>query len=199
MATTEELGTDGRPRPRRADAERNLSALLESAKAVFAASGVDAPAKEITDAAGLGVGTLYRHFPRRADLIVAVLQHEIDACADAATALGTLHTPYEALRLWVRDYVDLVGTKRGLAAALHSGETTFAGLHGYVAERLEPAVDTLLAAAVEAGEIAAKVEVHELLVALSLLCQPVPVVDLDLDYHLRMVTVFVEGLRPGPD
>jgi AcrR family transcriptional regulator len=157
MATTEKLRTDGQARRKRVDAERNLNALLASAKAVFATSGVDAPAKEITDAAGLGVGTLYRHFPRRADLIVAVLHQEIDACADAATALRAQHTPYEALRLWVHRYVDLIGTKRGLAEALHSGDTTFAGLHAYVAERLEPVVAALLADAVAADEIAAKV------------------------------------------
>ena len=67
------------PRRRRADAQRNVDALLEAAKSVFATSGVDAPAKEITDLAGVGVGTLYRHFPQRADLVAAVLQREIDA------------------------------------------------------------------------------------------------------------------------
>jgi AcrR family transcriptional regulator len=67
------------PRRRRSDAQRNVGALLEAARSVFVVSGVDAPAKEITDLAGVGVGTLYRHFPRRSDLIVAVLQHEIDA------------------------------------------------------------------------------------------------------------------------
>jgi AcrR family transcriptional regulator len=86
---------EGPVRRKRADAERNLHALLESAKAVFARSGVDAPAKEITDAAGLGVGTLYRHFPRRSDLIVAVLHHEIDACAEAASVLRGQHGPYD--------------------------------------------------------------------------------------------------------
>src|SRR4051812_13992127 len=108
MPSTEVLHEGGPIRRKRADAERNLNALLESAKAVFARSGVDAPAKEITDAAGLGVGTLYRHFPRRADLIVAVLQHEIDTCAQAATALRAEHTPYEALQAWALRYVELV-------------------------------------------------------------------------------------------
>jgi AcrR family transcriptional regulator len=168
----------------RADAERNLSALLESAKAVFASSGVDAPAKEITDAAGLGVGTLYRHFPRRADLIVAVLHHEIDACAAAAAAL---RNEDDALRQWVLRYIELVGTKRGLAEALHSGDPGFAGLHEYVAERLEPAVAELL--------VGTGIDARELLIAVSLLCQPVPAAGLDFDYNRRMVMVFIEGLR----
>jgi AcrR family transcriptional regulator len=66
---------------------------VEAAKTVFAGRGVDAPAKEITDLAGVGVGTLYRHFPRRSDLIVAVLQHEIDECVEAADELGATLPP----------------------------------------------------------------------------------------------------------
>jgi len=77
-------GTDP-SRRQRSDAKRNVVALVAAAKTVFAGSGVDAPAKEITDLAGVGVGTLYRHFPRRSDLIVAVLQHEIDECDRAAS------------------------------------------------------------------------------------------------------------------
>src|SRR5450631_3442994 len=80
-------------RRQRSDAKRNDVALVEAAKTVFASSGVDAPAKEITDLAGVGVGTLYRHFPRRSDLVKAVLEHEIDACAAAASALAAAHEP----------------------------------------------------------------------------------------------------------
>ncbi len=72
-------GTPFRIRRQRVDAQRNVGALLEAAKTVFAEAGVDAPAKQIADLAGVGVGTLYRHFPRRADLIVAVLEREFDA------------------------------------------------------------------------------------------------------------------------
>lgn len=193
MTATDELHHDGRGRRRRADAERNLSALLESAKAVFATSGVDAPAKEITDAAGLGVGTLYRHFPRRADLIMAVLRHEIDACAEAASAMRAGRGPYDALRQWVDRYVDLVGTKRGLAEAFHSGEAAFTGLQDYVAERLEPVVADLIAGARAAGEIGLELDARELLYAVALLCQPMP--GFDFDCNRRMVAVFIGGLR----
>jgi AcrR family transcriptional regulator len=85
-------------RSRRADAQRNVDALLAAAKAVFASSGVDAPAKQITDLAGLGVGTLYRHFPRRSDLVVAVINYDIDVCAAAAHELAARHEPWAALR-----------------------------------------------------------------------------------------------------
>src|SRR5437660_326894 len=76
------------PRRLRADAQRNIDSLLEAAKAVFATSGVDAPPKEIAHRAGVGVGTLYRHFPRRSDLVKAVVEREIEACAEAAPALS---------------------------------------------------------------------------------------------------------------
>ncbi|WP_246126288.1 TetR/AcrR family transcriptional regulator [Nesterenkonia populi] len=198
-STAAQPPAEGRARRRRADAERNLSALLDAAKAVFAASGVHAPAKEITDNAGLGVGTLYRHFPRRADLVVAVLRHEIDACAEAAAAMRAEHTPYEALRQWVSRYVELVGTKRGLAEALHSDDQAFAGLRDDVAERLEPVVTELIADALDADEMVAGLDARELLYAIGLLGQPVPAADIGADYNQRMVAVFMEGLRHSPN
>src|SRR5258708_29729114 len=85
------------PRALRADAQRNIGSLLEAAKAVFGTSGVDAPAKEIADLAGVGVGTLYRHFPQRSALVKAVFQREVDACADAAPALAAVPEPGPAL------------------------------------------------------------------------------------------------------
>ena len=87
-------------RPVRADAQRNMDALLEAALAVFATSGVDAPVREIAEKAGVGIGTVYRHFPQRADLVAAVFRHEIDACADAASVLAAAHSPGEALARW---------------------------------------------------------------------------------------------------
>ncbi len=85
-------------RPVRTDVRRNTDALLEAALAVFAASGVDAPVREIAEKAGVGVGTVYRHFPQRSDLIVAVFRRQVDACADAAPVLAAKHKPGEALR-----------------------------------------------------------------------------------------------------
>jgi AcrR family transcriptional regulator len=87
----------GADRRVRADAQRNIDALLEAAKAVFDASGVDAPVRAIAEKAGVGVGTVYRHFPQRADLIAAVFRREMDACADAAPILAAEHEPFEAL------------------------------------------------------------------------------------------------------
>src|ERR1700761_2985883 len=131
----------------RADAQRNIDTLLQTAMAVFATSGVDAPIREIAEKAGVGVGTLYRHFPQRSDLIAAVFRREIDACADAAPALAAVHSPFEALAQWMQRYADFIATKRGLASALHSGDPAYNQLPDHYKQRLEPALQTLLDAA----------------------------------------------------
>ena len=146
------------PRRRRADAQRNVDALLEAARTVFDTSGVDAPAKEITDLAGVGVGTLYRHFPQRSDLVKAVVESGIDAVADAGPALAATFEPAEALTRWIDRFTELLATKRGLASALHSGDPAFAGLPGYFLERLGPALSALLDAAAAEGAIRGDIE-----------------------------------------
>jgi AcrR family transcriptional regulator len=183
------------PRRQRADAQRNIASLLEAAKAVFAESGVDAPAKEIADLAGVGVGTLYRHFPQRSDLVKAVLEHEIDACAAAASALAADHEPGVALEKWLYRYTEFLATKRGFAAALHSGDPAFDALPGYFFERVAPALGSLLEAAGAAGEIRADISARDLLRAIALLCLPIP--DEGLAYSQRMVAVLIDGLRYG--
>jgi hypothetical protein len=137
-------GPERAPRRLRADAQRNIDSLLEAAKAVFATSGVDAPAKEIADLAGVGVGTLYRHFPQRSDLVKAVFQREVDACADAAPVLTAAHEPGAALAKWLHRYTEFLATKRGLATALHSGDPAFDALPGYFMQRLGPTLGSLL-------------------------------------------------------
>jgi len=179
----------------RADAQRNIGSLLEAAKAVFATSGVDAPAKEIADLAGVGVGTLYRHFPQRSDLVKAVVQREIDACADAAAALAASHEPGTALSLWLGRYTELLASKRGLAAALHSGEPAFDALPGYFFQRLGPALGSLLQAAAASGEIRADISPTHLLHAFATLS--VPWADGGAAYSQQMVALLVDGLRYG--
>jgi AcrR family transcriptional regulator len=183
------------PRRLRADAQRNIGALLEAAKAVFGTSGVDAPAKEIADRAGVGVGTLYRHFPQRSDLVRAVLEREIDACADAAPALAAAHGPEAALASWLRRYTEFLATKRGLAAALHSGDPAFDALPGYFYQRIGPALASLVRAAADAGEIRADISAIDLLHAVAHLCLPVP--GEGISYSQRMVAVLIDGLRYG--
>lgn len=182
----------GSSRRQRSDAQRNIVALVEAAKTVFAGSGVDAPAKEITDLAGVGVGTLYRHFPRRSDLIVAVLQHEIDECVEAAEELGATLRPWEALMGWIERFADFVGTKRGLASALHSGDPAYDDLPQHLTDRLEPALQTLLARAVDGGYARDDVTAREVLTTIALICQPVR--GEQPSFNQRMTRVFMEGL-----
>src|SRR5882757_5169384 len=179
----------------RADAQRNIDTLLRTALAVFATSGVDAPIREIAEKAGVGVGTLYRHFPQRADLIAAVFRREIDACADAASTLAAEREPFDALAGWMQRYAAFIAAKRGLAKALHSGDPAFDTLPGYFDQRLRPALRTLLAAAVTAGEVRADVDADDLLGAVASLCMSAH--NAGSGGAERMVALLVDGLRYG--
>ncbi|WP_291415266.1 TetR/AcrR family transcriptional regulator [Actinophytocola sp.] len=185
------------PRRLRADAQRNIDSLLEAAKIVFGTSGVDAPAKEIADLAGVGVGTLYRHFPQRSDLVKAVLQREIDACADAGPALTAAHEPGTALAKWLHRYAEFLATKRGLATALHSGDPAFDALPDYFMQRLGPALGSLLEAAAAANQIRSDISPKDLLYAVSNLCMPLS--EEGTAYSRRMVALLIDGLRYGSD
>lgn len=181
----------------RADAQRNIDALLQSAMAVFATSGVDAPVREIAEKADVGIGTVYRHFPQRSDLIAAVFRREIDACADAAPILANEHDPFEALANWMQRYTAFIAAKRGLAAALHSGNPAFDTLPAYFDQRLRPALLTLLESAAAAGEVRTDVDADDILRAVASLCMSAK--DDRPGHARRMVALLVDGLRYGTD
>lgn len=185
----------GKARRPRADAQRNIDSLLRSAMAVFAVSGVEAPVREIAEKAGVGVGTLYRHFPQRSDFIVAVFRNEVDACAEAAPLLAAKHAPGEALARWMHRYLDFIAAKRGLAAALHSGDPAFSTLPEYFQHRLEPALRTLLEAAGAAGEVRTDIPPMDLLHAVAALARNTH--DQGPDHAGLLVSVFIDGLRFG--
>ncbi|MFE6487189.1 TetR/AcrR family transcriptional regulator [Streptomyces sp. NPDC057757] len=190
---TDKPGPSGAPRRMRADAQRNGDALIKAARAVFDTSGVDAPAKEIADLAGVGVGTLYRHFPLRSDLVKAVVESGIDACAAAGPQLSAVHEPGEALAEWLRRYTEFLGTKRGLAPALHSGDPAYEALPGYFLEKVGPTLTALLATAAADGAVRDDISAHDLLYAIANLCMPVP--GEGPEYNQRMVALLVDGLR----
>ncbi|MDM7892554.1 TetR/AcrR family transcriptional regulator [Curtobacterium caseinilyticum] len=175
----------------RADARRNLDALVDAAREVFADQGVDVPAKVVADRAGVGVGTLYRHFPQRSDLVVAVFHQAVEACADAADELSADHEPDEALALWLQRFTGFVATKRGLAAALQSGDPAFEGLHPYFLDRLGGALTGLLDAASAAGTIRNDLDATQLLRAVADLCHGAPTAE----QSQRLVGLLVDGLR----
>lgn len=180
---------------KRADARRNERALLDAAASVFVTHGVDAPVRQISAAAGVGMGTIYRHFPTRADLVAAVYRHQIDACAEAGPALlAAESSPFAALRRWVDLFVDFLVTKHGLAAAMRSDPDSFTALHTLFLDRLVPVFDSLLTAGRNAGEITADVSAYQLLRAIGDICAGAEMVDPNYDVHLT-IGLLLDGCR----
>jgi AcrR family transcriptional regulator len=191
-------GRTARTPPRkRADARRNEQTLLAAAAAVFVVSGVEAPVRDIAAKAGVGMGTIYRHFPTRADLIIAVYRHQVDACAEAGPALlASSSTPHVALTQWVDLFVDFLITKHGLAAALQSDHARFEALHADFLDRLVPVCAQLLGAAAAAGEIRPDMDAYELMRGIGNLCVGV---DGDSRYDARrMAGLLIAGLLQSP-
>lgn len=161
----------GAVRVKRADARRNEKNLLDAAAAVFVASGVEAPIRQIAAQAGVGTATIYRHFPTRADLIIAVYRHQVEALAEAGPALlETSDAAHGALARWINLFVDFVVTKQGLAVVLQSDDPCFDPLHSYFLERLEPVCTQLLDAAAASGEIRSGQDAYELMRGVGSLC-----------------------------
>jgi len=180
-------------RNQRADARRNEEALLAAAAAAFVESGVEAPVRDIAARAGVGVGTIYRHFPTRADLIVAVYRYQVEACAEAGPALLAAHaSPHAALGAWIDLFVDFLITKHGLAEAMRSDEAGYQSLHGYFLDRLVPVCAMLLEAATAAGEIAPGMDAFVLMYGIGNLC--IGAGSPGYDTH-RMVGLVIAGLK----
>ncbi|MBV8323889.1 MAG: TetR/AcrR family transcriptional regulator [Hyphomicrobiales bacterium] len=181
----------------RADAVRNRERLLEAAADIFSAGGPDASLEAVAKRAGVGIGTLYRHFPTREVLFEAVYRREVDQLSELAERLANEVEvePVEALRRWLHANVRLVATKKGMVAALALAAHRPSELHAYSADRLTKAVGSLLDRAAKAGEIRADITPEDLLRAL---------VGMSYNVHntpdwrktaLRIADVFVDGLR----
>ena len=192
---TSPMSEESAPRAVRADAQRNIDTLLRTALEVFETSGVDAPVREIARRAGVGIGTIYRHFPKRSDLVVAALCSEVDTCANAGVELAGTLGAGKALTEWVEHYVEFVTKRRGLAAALNSGDPAFKAVPLYFLQRLRPVVQTLLDDAIAAGELRAGIQPDELLCAVGALCGPLECPE-PPDAR-RLVALFIDGLRYG--
>ncbi|WP_331737303.1 TetR/AcrR family transcriptional regulator [Streptomyces sp. NBC_00019] len=181
-------------RGKRADAQRNRETVLAAAAEVFVSSGVDAPIRQIAAQAGVGMATIYRHFPTRADLVTAVYRHQIEACAEAGpNLLGSAGSPLDALRQWIDLFVDFLVTKHGLADALQSDSDRFAALHSYFLDRLLPVCAQLLDAAVEAGDVRPGTQPYELMRGIGNLC-----IGHDNDPRYdprRLIALLLQGLQ----
>jgi AcrR family transcriptional regulator len=186
----------GALRKPRADALRNRERVLEAAKAVFSAGGAEASLEAVARRAGVGIGTLYRHFPTREALFEAVYRREVQQLWELAEQLKGEAAPVEALRRWLRSNVEFVATKKGMSAALALAVHGSSDLHAYAFDRLTKAVGALLGRAIATGEIRSDVSPEDLLRALVGMCymhdQPGWQASV-----MRLVDVFVDGLRVG--
>jgi AcrR family transcriptional regulator len=177
----------------RADAVRNRERVLEAAKAVFSAGGPDASLEAVARRAGVGIGTLYRHFPTREALFEAVYRREVEQLGELAEQLKNEAKPVDALRRWLRSNVEFVATKKGMSAALALAVQSSSELHAYSFDRLTKAIGALLDRAVAAGEIRSDISPEDILRALVGMCymhdQPGWQATV-----LRLLDVFVDGL-----
>lgn len=189
-------GVEAARRPR-SDAVRNREHLLEAAKAVFRAGGPEASLGAVAQAAGLGIGTLYRHFPTREALFEAVYRREVEQLTELAEQLMREPSPTDALRRWLRANVEFVATKKGMSAALALAVASSSDLATYSVERLTKAVGALLDRAAAAGEIRTDIGADDLLRALVGMCyfHDKPGWDASV---LRLLDVLVDGLRRPP-
>jgi AcrR family transcriptional regulator len=182
----------------RLDAVRNRERVLEAAKTVFSAGGPEASLEAVARTAGVGIGTLYRHFPTREALFEAVYLREVQQLADLAEQLKQKAQPVEALRQWMRSIVKFVATKKGMSTALALAAYKNSELFSYSFNQLTRSVRSLLDRAIAAGEIRADISPEDLLRALIGMCymhdQPGWQTSV-----LRLVDVFIDGLRIGPN
>jgi AcrR family transcriptional regulator len=183
-----------RIRRRRADAVRNRERVLAAAKAVFSAGGPEASLEAVAKRAGVGIGTLYRHFPTRQDLFETVYRREVQQLVELAEELKNAPAPVDALRRWLRSNVEFVATKKGMSAALALTVHGSSDLAAFTFDRLTTAVGALLDRAIAAGEIRSDISPEDLLRALVGMCymhdQPGW-----QNSVMRLVDVFVDGLR----
>ena len=178
----------------RADAVRNRERVLKAAKAVFSAGGPDASLEAVARRAGVGIGTLYRHFPTREALFEAVYRREVQQLSELAEQLKSEADPVDALRRWLRSNVEFVATKKGMAAALALAVHGSSELYVYSFDRLTKAVGALLDRAVAAGEIRADISPEDLLRALVGMCYMHDQPGWQKSV-MRLLDVFVDGLR----
>ena len=181
----------------RADAVRNRERVLESAKAIFSAGGADASLEAVARHAGVGIGTLYRHFPTREALFEAVYRREVEQLSELADDLAGEPEPVEALRRWLRSNVEFVATKKGMVAALALAAHGMSELQAFSSARLTKAVGSLLDGAIASGEIRSDISPTDVFRALIGMCymndQPGWQASV-----VRLLDVFVDGLRVQP-
>jgi AcrR family transcriptional regulator len=178
----------------RADSQRNREKLLAAAREVFRTGGPEASLEAVARTAGVGIGTLYRHFPTRDALFEAVYRGDVDRLTALAEQLGREAEPVDALRRWAHVCVDVIATKKGMLATLTLAAEGKQDLYAYSMDRMTSAVRALLGRAVAAGEIRDDITPEDLLRALVGMCHTRDRPGWK-ETVLRLVDVFVDGLR----
>jgi AcrR family transcriptional regulator len=177
----------------RADAARNRDRLLQAATAVFNAGGPDASLEAVAKRAGVGIGTLYRHFPTREALYEAVYRREVEQLVELAEHLKKEASPVAALRRWLRAAIDFVATKKGMSAALALAASGTSELKAYSTDRLTKAIGALLDRAAAAGDVRSGISAEDVLRAFAGMCmlhdQPGWQASV-----ARLLDIFVDGL-----
>jgi AcrR family transcriptional regulator len=189
------VASAGPARKPRADAERNRERLIEAAKAGFAEAGADVRLDEIARRAGVGIGTLYRHFPTRDAVVEAVYRREVQQLADAATRLSATLPPGRALHEWMRLFVDYIATKKVIASALGSIAAGKSELYASSGERITGAMSQLVARAAAAGDIRGDADPDDLLRALVGFTYGAASPGWEASAR-RLIDILMAGLRP---
>ena len=181
-------------RPLRADAQRNRDRLLDAAVRAFSQDGPDVTLDAIAKDAGVGIGTLYRHFPTRAALVEATYRNELARLCDAAADLLQTMPPDEATRIWMDRFVDYMTTKRGMADALRAVIASGGNPYAQSRDRLTAAITTLLHAGAAAGTVRSDIEPGDVLASLSgiSLAAGEPA---QRDQARRLLDLLMDGLR----
>ncbi len=180
----------------RADAQRNRERLIEAARTAFAEIGPDVTLDEIARRAGVGIGTLYRHFPTRDAIVEAVYRHEVEQLSLAASRLLETLPPAEALHAWMRLFIDYIARKKVMASALSALGGGTAELFASSGERITAALTLLVDLAETAGEIRAGVDPLDLLLALVGISYGRSGPDWQAS-ALRLIDILMDGLRQG--
>ena len=178
----------------RADARRNREGLLEAAKAAFAEVGAETSLEEIARRAGVGIGTLYRHFPTRDAIVEAVYRREVQQLSDAAPRLMELLPPVEALRAWMGLFIDYVAAKRVIAPALKSLVGGGSALYADSSAHINGAMALLVERAQASGDIRPNADPADLLRALIGFAYVNSAPDWEASAR-RLIDLMIDGLR----
>jgi AcrR family transcriptional regulator len=190
------MTTETTARPLRADAQRNRDKLLTAASAAFAEHGEDVALEAIADRAGVGIGTLYRHFPNREALICAAYRSEVDALCGAAADLLTSMPADQALRAWAERFADYIAAKRAMGEALRSAAGSDSPLFAETRERIRRALQVLLQAGAASSTLRADVDPTDVMRVINGIWYLPSGPDWRADVG-RMLDLVIDGLRYG--